>query len=720
MFSESPLLASGGLPAVPGSWASAAAAHTAAQDRSRSPTGNRVAAFVGASPKSEVVVNVLSGGSASGGTGQVAWTTGDKVLDHWVVSFIFDPAILQRLGMIRDLPERNKLVRNCRDNVHRIRCMNAWMNGCIAKSLKAQSLLKPDAAGAHSRSPLPVASVARPSFPPGMGNAGATLSPSMTSSHASSGNVSADEISESRRGALSATAVRLAAAGDNEIVSEWQAWSLVVMRSAERKSKFLREVLQTLDPSVAGTICGLPSEWQFVLAASVALLARNGQSPLQTAPLLLRSYAETLGNQSIQVPDTVSAGQTIKLVLIHYGALCGMSHIAVRAALTSMLEFDRNLHVEVLEAHSFPSSAGGHAVEQFCISELNLRAQTLPDTSHWPRLCLERKQFWASQGVSLVVLHAVDATEAEASKEGDLFGASLSLHSAYSASFWRPLSGLRHVSPEIPPKKVSLISWNIAEWQCLPGDRLDEWLGPESRAEPFNYRSPQAMFSFRASPALPVVAGKCAGTDTNAAVDGWRWLPSVHKHSRKDLKRGPWSPPVLSLFDIVVFKERELESCEQQALHALQRVHQESGKVVLFDLPRVMAFLGVENMAVGRGLLQHFPCYGHILRTTGSSCAESSSLAEPCRQHRWCLNCEQAVRLLFCSPHIGMLTDYVSAWLHTVLRTAIDPNASAVTVDFRAVPDHKCVHQCKGIPGSSVPISPAAEDTAVPDAAEGL
>ena len=66
-------------------------------------------------------------------------------------------------------------------------------------------------------------------------------------------------------------------------------------------------------------------------------------------------------------------------------------------------------------------------------------------------------------------------------------------------------------------------------------------------------------------------------------------------------------------------------------------------------------------------------------------------------EHRWCLNCEQALRLLWCSPPVGLLCDYVAAWMQAVLvRNPTLDNASSADV-WKALPDHVCGDGCTGI-----------------------
>ena len=81
-------------------------------------------------------------GQVLGHVAPVAWTTGDRGLDAWLQASSLESSVFNRLCMVQELADRHQIVQACRDNVSRIRCMGAFINGCISKSLKAQQYCK--------------------------------------------------------------------------------------------------------------------------------------------------------------------------------------------------------------------------------------------------------------------------------------------------------------------------------------------------------------------------------------------------------------------------------------------------------------------------------------------------------------------------------------------------------------------------------------------------
>ena len=688
-------------PAMPVAAASASkqqrhpmALQAAAQDRSRSPMGH------GCSPAGHIHGHNAAAARAVGadaplaGGQPYAWTTGDKALDSWVLSLRLETSLLQRLCTVTHLQDRRDIVQACRDSLSRIRCMGAFMNGCITKTLAAQKSCegRPRLTTQQLAAAGAVASSPRPSFPAGMGD---EEQAAKLPYHEQPSGPQAGGRSGSGHPKISANSADACPGNDDAI--GWQAWAVDALNKADQKSQFMREVLAVLDSSDAGGIAALPGQWSFTLGCAVALLARDGQSPKATAPLLLRSYAQTLGKPSTVSSAVSSAGSSHKFVIVHYGALCGMSHAAFKAALTTVLTGSHGFHIELYEVHSFPACPTSHAVEKHCLTNLGFRVNLMEDTTHWPSLCRDRKQHWASKGVRLLVLYAVDARSSHPVFQADTIMSKQTLHSPANAEFWRLLAGLKYLSTEFGSSTMSMLTWNAAEWEYMAGDALAKWLGPALTADPFRYKCPQSSLTFTAHPPMQHVTGKCAGADANSTAEGWCWLPAVQKQPRAELRHGPWSPSVLRVFDVVVFQERELLPAEQQVLRSCQRIHAESGQIRLMDVPRVCAFFGVQHSAVGHALTHQLPCLGSILRTTGTACEPTSELAVECGAERWCMNCEQALRLLWCSPPIGLLCDYMASWMNAVLEEGDDKTSGATNLSWQSLPDHICGAACAGV-----------------------
>ena len=160
------------------------------------------------------------------------------------------------------------------------------------------------------------------------------------------------------------------------------------------------------------------------------------------------------------------------------------------------------------------------------------------------------------------------------------------------------------------------------------------------RGKSRHYTLGQMLFKLQADPAHPrlgvgnSIERKCEKVDAGVSRQGWRWLPSVNKVSRKELKLGPWTPAVLHLFDSIVFCDRDLLTCEDQAIKAFHRIHEESGQIRLLDVPRVCTLLGADNLPVSRAIGHILPCIGHIWATTGTACDASDPSSQCCGGQR--------------------------------------------------------------------------------------
>ena len=678
-----------------------ASCHAASQDRSRSPA----VCHSGHMPSVPSAYGSISHGCASGSGvmagGAPSWSTGDKDLDHWLHSLNLEGSVYARLSQVTDVWDRRHIVSACKENLPRVRSMGAFMNGCITKSLNAQRTCK--AQQGSQGNPYAVAAAAstsaRPSFPAGLGNS--TARPVADVPAASSARASAATVLPEASTAES-RAVDTCPANDD--ASVWQAWSTRVMQNVDHKSKFLREVMQDLDHALASQLAALPVEWQFTIACAVALLARDGQCPKNSTTTLLRAYAQTMNKPSMDVLAVSPSTAPSKCVVIHFGALVGMTHIAFKAALSSILSECSSSPFEISEVYSFPSCAVSKGMEQRCLADLGLRALVLDDTKAWPRLCLERKRRWRTEDVRLLIIYAMDVRAARVVATGDSIVSSLPLHSQENADLWLLLAGMKYLSVDFDATRMSVLSWCSSELECRSGDDLEGWLGPSMSANPFRYKCPQVTLSMRSVPLMEAVVGNCAGAGTGTS-EGWCWRPAVQKQPRSALRRGPWSPAILQLFDLVIFKDRPLNPAEEQVINACKRTHAESGQTRLLDVPRVCAFFGVEDAAVRRAFDQELPCLGCILATTGTACKESSGVGEPCGENRWCINCEQALRLLWCSPPVPLLCDYMAAWMRALLVNCQKDDKSSSAFVWKSLPDHVCGDKCASVlPGTQTDV----------------
>ena len=109
-----------------------------AQDRSRSPTtGHGRASGMCGSHGSPSQHSNLAGHDPQHGV-PLGWTTGDRDLDDWLHTQCLENYVFHRLCMVYNMADRHQIVQACRGNVTRIRCMAAFLNGCISKSLREQ------------------------------------------------------------------------------------------------------------------------------------------------------------------------------------------------------------------------------------------------------------------------------------------------------------------------------------------------------------------------------------------------------------------------------------------------------------------------------------------------------------------------------------------------------------------------------------------------------
>ena len=77
------------------------------------------------------------------------------------------------------------------------------------------------------------------------------------------------------------------------------------------------------------------------------------------------------------------------------------------------------------------------------------------------------------------------------------------------------------------------------------------------------------------------------------------------------------------------------------------------------------------------------------------------------------MNCEQAVRLLLCLPTVGLLCDYLTLWLHSVLEAVAHELSSSRVVPFADLPDHMCADGCGGVEHApEAPVDAAAIEAA--------
>ena len=58
------------------------------------------------------------------------------------------------------------------------------------------------------------------------------------------------------------------------------------------------------------------------------------------------------------------------------------------------------------------------------------------------------------------------------------------------------------------------------------------------------------------------------------------------------------------------------------------------------------------------------------------------------------MNCEQAVRLLLCSPPVGLLCDYLTSWFSSVFPADAHQASHSLVVAFHDLPDHLCAPGC--------------------------
>ena len=641
-------------------------------------------------------------GQLPGNSLHVPWSTGDAALDEWLRrSFLLDD-IFHGLARL-PVAERKKIALAVSGKGDSIRDPSKYMLGCIRKSLEQSNPYSSSFAGQLSVGAGGVAgrhadvlTVARPL----LASSQASSTHSSGSGHsmfAASGGV-ATNVAEH---VPLPTITLQPAAGrfPSEITNDQQNgaacpdWVMEAAAELPSKSKLVNIVYKNLSGQNVANLSQLPPLAQYVACTGILLAVQRGQDA-QTAATQIFVSSQSFNWHVPSLPRSPSAGKNnLSVVILLMGAFSGMGQVAVKAALTFAATDIPDMQLHVLETHCFAVDSVAADMEQATATSLKTRVQVWNGVNQSLTVICDRKGLWRQQGVKVLVLHAMSFGSV-GSDAHSLPGHNEVVGSSSPPDLWTHLRSMKVLATEIDSQHVAQFLWMDRPLHGVGPMDPEVWFGERCEIDCSNYKPVASVgcLHMQPRPTKPIM-GRCVLWNVKDPVDGIAWGPamrSVDSAVEPANSHMTLSAKLLTVPEKRVFGQHELTEGERQLWLSAQGIDS-SGAMQLMTPKHIMALLGMHDTPLPLALQAAFPCYRHILPTTGQSAENCVVQGESCGKSRWCVSCEQSLRQAFRAPHPGMLTDHIVAWAGAALRTWLGQGAAAGEeskwVDLSQYPD---------------------------------
>ena len=631
---------------------------------------------------------------------QGPWTTGNVQMDDWLRNNIDDSALLLRFARV-PIMDRMDIASAIMKRSSGITNLTSYFAGCIKKALdkpQARGRSEPYGVGGNMDSvsaPRPLPSPAR------AGTAvSAAPSPVLTSTQTSSAGSIGDGWSPAvsalpRLDAVAAAAAAAlqppAAPPTSPATSQMSKWAMEALKEAQNKSRFLSRVCRELDTATRKELQSLSPEWMYNIAMAVTLGCRNGVDANMAARQCLQSYADA-GSPGAKsgLPRSV-AKPALPLIALHLGPWHSFSQLAFQTAIRFAASELPDVSVDLAEVHVFPSSEMAMKVEEAVVAAMQWRTKVWSSVNEMVPLIYDRSSHWATQNAKVLVLTHQDMP-ADQRSFTDLTPPPATLHGPSMHVFWRHLAVVKCLAKHLGNANIGQFFLSNSALQESEKEPVSQWLGRSMCLDPLKYKAPLAAHQLYISPEYPEPSCRCASWDPSQEVNGWRWAAGSQE-SPMDLKGYRMHSRILSLQQMVVFRDREPSAEEMAALQMARAVHSSSGHNGFLPVELHASMTGCLGLPVAEVMRQVSPCDQHLHPATGLPVACDDPNGEVCGKSRWCAACEQVHEALFALPHVGQLSDHVTAWLGLCLQVWAGKNTGTF-VAADSCPEHECTEAC--------------------------
>ena len=605
------------------------------------------------------------------------WSTGDALFDDWLRANFHDEELFQRLAML-PMGERKQIVSATYRKKQEVRNPVQYLVGCIRKSLEKGSpygqsmgnrpvvlqgsdLRRHDVQ--HVPRPLQLTSAASaPAATPGVAS-------SLASTATVQGAFPAGQC-VGQAAQQPGTNQRPLAIPAEQVVCRCPDWVKEAASDLSAKSKIVAMVYKRLKPVMVSSMSRLPLPVQYMLCVAILLDMEEGGDLEAVATKCLRSCHNFGWHAQALSSSEVSAKEPMKVVILYMGVSLGLGQVALKAACTFATTDIADLHLHVVEMHSFPIDGVATDMEKATAEALNTRVQVWSGLQQCLTVIRNRKSYWKSQGVKVLVLHAMSCADT-GSDRGSPPHTNVVVTRSEPQCLWDHLRAIKMLASEMDGGHIAQFLW-MDRFLASSGQLdLDAWFGIRCDIDCSNYQPVDKLGWLHMLPKpITSITGRCSLWNIHDPVDGIVWGPTVRPNEDTEEQRDvlpKLTAQVLSVPEKRVFGAEDLSETERNLFLTAQGVDS-AGVIQLMRPKHVMTLLGMQDTPLPAALQAAFPCYKHILAATGQKADISEMQGEACGQSRWCTSCEECLRQAFRVPHAGMLTDHVSAWACRVLQ----------------------------------------------------
>ena len=636
-----------------------------------------------------------SEGSAGGA--RKPWSTGDAALDSWLTATFSAPHVLNGLAQVCP-SERREIATSCKRKGAEVRNAEAYIMGCIRKSLAhpkpygSAAATAPSAFQSDDAQHLAVVRAARPLHPTSAVSI-PTAAPGLNGGLGSASN-----------GAIGTTVPQVKAPVPAQpvqheslpVVPLYQPargkipdWVREAASNLSSKSKVLSAVYKQLDAALVSQLSRLPPALQYLVCSAILLQAADSANVQTVASKCVHVCHELGLHVQAPSPGVQASKEPTKLVIVCMGAFLGLGQVALKAACMFVTSESSDLHLHVVEMHCFAIDAVATNIEKTTADALNVRVQVWDGLSHAVTVIKDRKAFWKGQGAKVLVLHAVSCAD-----PGSVYSCgpdyNVTVTQSTPSGLWLHLRAMKMLATEFDSGLIAQCIWTdrvlIANGQLDP----EAWFGHRCHLDAANYKPVEALGCLYMAP-KPVgpITGRCRQWKPADALNGMVWGPARDPNAASERQPLVLSKRIMDVPEKKLFDEADMSATDKHLLCLAQCVEVSTGKIRLMKPELIMALLGMHDTPLPAALLSAFPCYEYILAASGNRIDKCELQGEPCGFSRWCASCEECLRQAFRAPHPGMLTDHVSAWVGRTLRawTGLSPDGSLDLPDLMKYPD---------------------------------
>ena len=477
------------------------------------------------------------------------------------------------------------------------------------------------------------------------------------------------------------------------------AWIIeALQQSSSNKRLFLRSFMEHVPEATRGKLYALPFDTQMHLAWASLHLPSTWTGDLdKTVRQLLKAHAATTPAVSAIAASPGlpgGANRNVKLKPVYHGAGIGSGALSVQIGVLNVHRKYPQVKVELLGAYSSELNPLSEQIEKVVFRKLGVPLTQLGDATGWPSLVEQNIQDWKKMDFVLTPITSAPCTNISiansrmnALKKGGVGGLHTPptsiIHSCYEGDYLAAseLGAHRYAHfMEFP------LTSNDAERQVL-----DDMYGAGADVLSHErYGGFKRHRVARVSPQLPAgvpVAARCTKCDNKQTIDGWTWKGNtdgsnsfcdtvLRKHVTVNMEK--------------LYTGDTIETWAKAGLENMKMVHEVTGEERYISREFWLRWMGHEpDTPIWDALQEVLPCSSFHIPSTGESATEQSPGAEACGKHLYCDNCTRALGLVALSWEIKGMSDYVTAWLETVVARNL---MQQQTVDV--TPKERLVHHC--------------------------